>query len=157
MPIPNAFEPSWKFIWNEVVDVHAKWKIHEQLFAKGQKLLDLLMDTSSNFFAVVQDVLLLSVQLTISKLGDRPRMGGFENLNLAKPAEEAYASDSGENAGEKAAFRGRLTGRLAVFAEGSRNVRERRNKYLAHLGYDVALNTSTTPLLSVSRHEMRMP
>jgi hypothetical protein len=132
MAIPSALEETWKYLWSEVVMLHAQWKIHEQLFGKGEKRLRLLNECASNFFFLVQQTFLLEIQLAICKLGDPPRSMGFDNLTLARLILEVKASDQDSGSKKAAKFYGRLGRRLEVFKGRSKNIRERRNKDLAH-------------------------
>jgi hypothetical protein len=153
MPIPALVEPSWKFIWNQIAYLHFQWKIHEQLCGKGQKRMDLLAGDAHNFFGIIQQALLTEVQLTLSKLGDSARSHRFENMTLAKLVEEIQLIDPNPNA-EGAEFYERLAVCQADFADKSRKVRERRNKYLAHSDYDVALDLRLVPLETPTRAEI---
>jgi hypothetical protein len=137
-----------------VLDVHAKWKIHEQLFGSGQKRLDLLMRTSPNFFAIIQETLLISIQLTISKLGDPAKSGKFDNMTLAKLVAQVQEHDMEGDVGKKSIFNADIDTRLVEFGTASDKVRERRNKLLAHLDYGTALNLHPMPITGVTRKEI---
>jgi hypothetical protein len=153
MPIPPEVEPSWKFIWGQVVNMNGQWKMHEQLFGKGPKRMELLAKHASNFFAMVQQTFLLDVQLTLSKLGDPSQSGKFDNMTLAKLADEIR--EAAPNPSDEAiAFHQEMAACLSDFADKSKQVRERRNKYLAHLDYDVALDQLPIPLETPTRREI---
>jgi len=133
--------------------MHGQWKVHEQLFGKGKKRLDLLAQEASNFFSIVQQALLMDIQLTLSKLGDPGRSGKFENMTLEKLMEEIKDLDP-HPVPEALKFHKKLEACLADFADKSTKVRERRNKYLAHLDYDVALDLRPEPLETPTRTEI---
>jgi AbiU2 len=154
MAIPPALGASWKFIWNEVADVHALWKVHEQLFGKGEKRIDLLNACASNFFAVAQEAFLLAIQLKLSKLGDPAMTGKYDNMTLAKLSDEIKSTFAGKACPSSQKLSARLDTRLQDYASKSEKVRERRNKYFAHSDHATALNIRPVPLLTPTREEI---
>jgi hypothetical protein len=102
---------------------------------------------------IVQQALLLDVQLTLSKLGDAAQAGKFDNMSLAKLAEEIEQIDPSPGV-EAKGFHQKLIVCLADFADKSKLVRDRRNKFLAHLDYDVALDLRPKSLEGPTRSEI---
>jgi hypothetical protein len=154
MPIPPEIVPSWEFNWHQVVDAHTQWTLLEQLFGKSNKRMELLAGDASNFFAVVQRTFLLDIQLTLSKLGDAAKTGRFDNMTLAKLADEIEQLYPKPLVESTDWFLGQLAIRMAEFSRSSCKVRERRNKFLAHLDYSVALGTHPVTLETPTRKEI---
>jgi hypothetical protein len=151
MPIPAALEPSWKFIYNEVVDIHLHWKFFEQLFGRGQRRLDLLNECAPNFFYLVQDAMLLVIQLRLCKFGDPAATGKNQNMTLAKLRDEIQ-SQGDPDSGKMRIFITRLDACLADYGAKCGKVRIRRNKFLAHTDQLKAMNV--VPLLGPTRQEI---
>ncbi len=154
MPFSPALEASWKFIQNQVIDIHIHWKFHEQLFGRGQKRLDLINESAPNFFYLTQEALLLAIQLKLSKLGDPASMGRHENMTLAKLRDEILSECMSLASKSSEAFIARLDACLKDYGVKSEKARERRNKILAHTDHAAAMNKLVIPLLTPTRQEI---
>ena len=67
---------------DEIGWIHAKWQIFRQVYGKDKQRVDLLNEFAPVFFRICQDALLDDVLLSLSRLLDRPDMGGRKNLSL---------------------------------------------------------------------------
>lgn len=144
IPMPASIAEVYDKLRSEVTWLHGRWICYRQLFAHSQKRIDLLNETASTFFFVLQDVLLDEVQVTLSKLTDPAKSGKHENLSLNQL--QARLDTNADQA-------------LAATCSGILNkldpqcipLRTRRHKKLAHLDLAVALQKSAQPLPDVSR------
>jgi len=68
----------------EVSFLHAKWKIFNQLYGDNKDSIELLNEVSPNFFRIIQDTLVDSVIITLSRLTDpsTTRIGENSRENL---------------------------------------------------------------------------
>jgi hypothetical protein len=82
MAIPENLRPLWDVLYSDVVLLHARWMMYRQLFANGVQTIDVLNESASFFFFVVQQTFLADVHLVLSKLNDPPTTSGRQNLTL---------------------------------------------------------------------------
>ncbi len=144
----EAFGPSlgqlYQALEDDVIWMHAKWLEYRKLYAKSEKRIDLLNETTGFFFRVVQDVLWDDVLLHIARLTDPPKLRRFENLTLLRLPE---------------AFKDREVGpevrKLVDLAKSRAEfAREWRNRRIAHRDLPLALNLKAEPLPGVSRQHV---
>jgi hypothetical protein len=151
MPIPHQLQASWKFIEDQVIDVHMHWTFHEKLFNVGQKRFDLLNTAASNFFYLAQQNFLLAVLLKLCKLGDPASNGKFENMTLTKLRDEIKAEGGTQTSVPSKAAR--LDACLDDFGDKSAKIRVLRNKMLAHTDRQTAMQI--VPLIGPTRKEIQ--
>ncbi|HEY1091104.1 MAG TPA: hypothetical protein VGE47_08440, partial [Burkholderiaceae bacterium] len=144
IPMPTSVAEVYDKLRSEVTWLHGRWICYRQLFAHSQKRIDLLNESASTFFFIIQDVLLDEVQVSLSKLTDPAKSGKHENLSLEQlqtrleaPADQALAATCRA-----------LLDELHLQCDP---FRKRRHKRLAHLDLAVALRTPAQPLPDVSR------
>lgn len=142
--IPSNINEIYEQLKTEITWLHGRWIIYRQLFGTSEKRIDLLNNCASSFFYILQDVLIGEVQVSLSKLTDRARTGGFENLSLEQLQNRL------ETDGE------------ATLAQNNREIldelhiqcepfRTWRNKRLAHLDLSTAMRSSPNPLPGISQ------
>jgi hypothetical protein len=153
MRFPSAIAPTWNAIHNQVGLLHLQWKFQEQLFT-NDKRRELLDHVAGTFFALVLQNFLLEVQLAIAKLGDPAKQGKHRNMTLATLVAEIRDLYSEPYSPEVNRFLTHLETDLATFKASSEKVRDRRNKYLAHLDYQLALGTHPVPITTPTRDEI---
>jgi hypothetical protein len=145
--MPVELRPLWTPIYEEVVWLHARWKIYRQLFGKSTERIDLLNRSASFLFNVVQTVLLDDVQLTLCKLGDPAKTMGKKNMTLELMLDQVVAvSDK--------AFGAVLEANLADFREKCKLFKRRRNKRIAHYDFNTLVKRRASPLPVPSREEI---
>ncbi len=66
----------------EVVFLHARWQIYEQIYGISTDRIDLINKSASTFFYNLQFILLDDIELTISKLLDPAKQKSNKNLCL---------------------------------------------------------------------------
>ena len=151
--MPESIKDVFDELKNEILWLHAQWKIYRQLFAHSARRVDLLNRSARVFFIIVHATLLDEIQLSLGKLTDPARTGKHENLSLAQLQERV------ETLGDQA-----LSSQLnEILVElcGDRNnldkpgkckaIRIRRNKRLAHFDLDTSLQLDAEPLPGISR------
>jgi HEPN superfamily AbiU2-like protein len=145
MEMPPDLQATWNALYYEVIALHGRWIIYRQLYGTSAARVDLLNDCASNFFYVIQDVLLNDVQMTLSKLADPRETRGKKNLTL----ETLLAEVSTRHAAAPIA---KLREQLEDFQLRCEKVKHRRNKQIAH--YDLAAILSSSSIPGPSRQEI---
>ena len=129
---------------NEVFWVHTKWNQYRQLYARSSEQIDLLNQTASHFFGLIQDSLLEDVVLHLARLTDPLRSRGKDNLTLQRLP--ALISDE-----ELALEVSKLLDSVLTACGFARTWRNRR---LAHRDLALVLASPTDPLPGISRAEI---
>lgn len=127
--------------------MHGRWIIYRQLYGTSQEHIDILNRSASTFFNVIQKTMLHDVQLSLSKLGDPAGSGKRKNLTLAALVLEL--EDTGENL-----VVSKLVPLLKNFDDACKNLRHRRNKWIAHFDLETMLQSKVKPLEGPSRAEI---
>jgi hypothetical protein len=150
---PESINGIFDELKNEIMWLHAEWKIYRQLFAHNDKRIDLLNETAKDFFLVIHTVLINEIQLTLAKLCDTARTGKHENLSLAQLQERI------EGLGDQG-LSSRLNEILTKLCGDPkcpdkpgkcRAIRDRRHKRLAHFDLKTSIQPEADPLPGVSR------
>ncbi len=76
--------PFYNNLQNEVAWLHAKWLEYRKLFAHSPERIDLLNETASFLFGVVQEVMWEDILLSIARLTDPPKSAGKDNLTITR-------------------------------------------------------------------------
>jgi hypothetical protein len=136
--IPEEHREVFDAIGHEVTWLHAIWLNYRQLYAE-KETVDLLNTAAPAFARINQDALLDGVLLHLSRLTDPPSSGkGRDNLVLDRLKPLAKASGDPKLVAE-------LDSALAKVKTTCSDLREHRNKRIAHLDYNVALETAKLP------------
>ena len=144
---PVAIHDLWATLKAEVVWLHGRWIIYRQLHGTSQERVDVLNRSAATFFNVLQKILLHDVQLSLSKLGDPAGSGSRKNLTLAALVESL------EGAGESLVA-GKLRPLVATFDSTCKELRHRRNKWIAHFDLNMMLGSKVEALEGPSRTEI---
>src|SRR5258707_14167680 len=84
--LQRTMPPDLKLIFEslqeDVIWVHAKWKVFRQLFGTSEKRIAILNDFAPDFFQIVHDGLIYDILLTMSRLTDPAESFQKENLTL---------------------------------------------------------------------------
>jgi len=141
--IPTSIAEVYGPLSTEVTWLHGRWICYRQLFAGSAHRIDLLNECASNFFLIIQDVLIDEVQVCLSKLTDPATTGKHENLSFEQL--QARLEKYGD---AKLAANNRAT--LDALQLKAASFREWRNKQLAHLDLLTAMKSSLNPLPDIS-------
>jgi hypothetical protein len=118
-----------------------------QLFEATPERIAFLNDCAYTFFGMLQNVLLDDVQLGLSKLGDPSQIGRHRNLTLAT-LQESIATLN------EPVLTAQLAQALSTYQIKSADVRDRRNKRIAHLDFNTSMQKATGGLTTPSRREI---
>jgi hypothetical protein len=149
MSIPPQLKDVWDFLHAEVVWLHGRWEIYNQLYGESAARIDLLNRTAPTFFALLQGILLNDVQLTLSKLADPAATLKHPNLTLETLLQRVGKLPEPELAAQ-------LTPLLERYQTACASVKARRNKDIAHFDFatQIAPAQKATVLPGPSRAEI---
>jgi hypothetical protein len=119
-------------LWRQVAWLHLKWHEYVELFGTKESRIHLLNSAAPSFFRIVEDVLWDEILIHITRLTDSPAFGKRENLTIQRLAPLI-------DAGVASAF-----------------CRDWRNRRIAHMDLDLALNAKAEPLQPASRQKIRL-
>jgi hypothetical protein len=143
LTIPSGVAEVFEELRKEIIWLHARWILYNQLYGKSERRIYLLNESARTFFFVVQETFLADVHIALSKLSDPAATRGFDNLSLGQLQNridaECVSDLSDKTRPLPAAFRTRCA-----------SFRELRNKTLAHYDLDTALQKAT-PVPPTSR------
>ena len=141
---PEEISEIFEKLRTEIVWLHGRWIIFEQLYATSPERVDLLNETASSFFHILQTVLIDDVLMYIGRLTDKPETGrGGVNKNLSL-GQVILALDR-EQYPELLT---RLDAKLEQINTLSEEIRLQRDKKLAHYDMPIALKKTTTPTIT---------
>lgn len=131
----------------ELTWLHGRWKIYRQLYGTSSDRIDLLNNSAPTFFYFTQQIMINDIQVSLGRLTDPARMGKSENLSLEQLQERIDKFHCGE-------FSHNARGLLDAVHEICDQFRALRNKKLAHLDLDHALERSANPIPYASREQV---
>jgi len=142
--IPEELEDIFRKVEDQVKYLHARWIIYKQLFGTSKERVNLLNESASTFFGIIQNVLLDDIQLTLSKLADPAQTKkGEANLSL----EAIYKKIKGQKEGE---LHSKLKKILSNYRKKCEAFKKHRNKRIAHFDFETIRRKSKS-LPGVSR------
>lgn len=133
--LPPATKKLWDKINKEVLYLHSQWKIYRQLYGTSEARCNFLTKTAGTCFAVIQESIYRSVQLQLCAFSDaaggKNKSGSYENLSLKNlsTALETIAPNHPK-----------IETLIKSFCTSCEPIRERRNKFIAHLDKPTALH-----------------
>jgi hypothetical protein len=137
---------SYYVLYNDVVWLHMKWKEYRELYGESEARINLLNESASAFFYVVERVLWENILLHMCRLTDR------ETTNRSKNHTHTNLSlDYLANSIDVMPFKDMLKESLYKAEQDTSFARVWRNKRLAHRDLDHSLERSVEPLPPVSR------
>ena len=134
-------------IKQELNHIHYRWTLYRQMFGTNTNRIELINRASSNVFVEFQWLLIDYMVMSLSKLTDRARMRGNDNLSYHYLIEKIIKSERFELADE-------MQSELDELILACENFREIRNKRVAHNDLVVALDKDDSPLPGVSRADI---
>lgn len=144
--IPSDVKTIFEAVQEDVIWLHAKWKVFRQLFGTSEKRIAILNDFAPDFFQIVHDGLIYDILLTMSRLTDPAETSKKENLTLDRLL-LMLKRDECEDEDFVAGLERNLTS-LKDECQPFRNIRNRR---IAHSDLGTALDYHPNPLPGVSR------
>ncbi|KMQ49448.1 hypothetical protein CHISP_3643 [Chitinispirillum alkaliphilum] len=124
---------SWITIHDEVVRLHATWKLYSQLFRSGEENILILNKVAGITFKIIQATFYDDIVLTISRLTDRAQFGKLQNISLRHLLTFLDAAEENSNITQK------LTNMLQGLDIEVAIFKNYRNKALGHLDSDMCL------------------
>lgn len=131
--IPLEIAPVFDKLKSEIVWLHGRWIILEQLFGKSPERVDLLNEVASSYFYITQDVLVNDILITISRLTDKSSIKRNENLSLGQLI---YRLDQDKKYLDLVT---QLKNQFEVIKSITGPIRTYRDKKLAHNDFNIAL------------------
>ena len=145
MPIPTQISSTWEFLNGEVIWLHGRWSVYQQLFGTSERRIGYLNQVAPTFFCTLQVVLLDEVQLTLSRLADPASSGRRTNLTLKSLAIEIQQIP-------EPALHADVIAALEAYRNKCERIIMRRNRRIAH--YDRPTHVSAGDLPGASREEI---
>jgi len=142
--MPSELLQVYDSLWQEVANLHSRWKIFSQLFAVSEERVDLLREMAPSFFGVLHDTFRDDILMALSRITDPSRTGKKENLSLVLLVERIDASKYPEIRKEADILVAAILTHCAPF-------RDLRNRNLAHKDLPSVLRYHTNPLPGISR------
>jgi hypothetical protein len=113
-------------IRQDLIRLYANWQIFRQLFATSDERYEILNGTAPGFFKLIQDALVDNAVIGISRLTDPSRHASLERLVIALKNQIHHTTYE------------TLQERVASLRAKSEDIREHRDKRVAHRGRDVS-------------------
>jgi len=133
--MPQAIDELFEFLRREVVWLHGRWIVFEQLYNKSADRVELLNEAASTFFYLLQHMMLDDLQLSLSKLTDPAKKNGsLQQLQrrLKKHGDPKLSADADKV--------------LQKLIEAATPFRTWRDKQIAHYDLGVALQQHVQPM-----------
>lgn len=146
--IPKDTADQFEAAKQQVITMHAKWKLLEQLFAKSKERSDFLSRTGAGFFAFVQDSMINDIVIALGRLLEKPKVKGNHNLVLER-IRELISEPENEDLLHV------LDAHLSKAREAYQAVRQYRDKRLAHNDLTTILNEKPTHMKPPAVRDMK--
>ena len=130
--LPIEITEVFNNLQKEIVWLHGRWIIFEQLYSKSEKTVELLNTTAASYFYVTQKSLYYDILMSLSRILDEPHFGKDENLSL-EIIIELLDKEKFSNLVDK------LREILKKIERQKTVLKKYRNKVVAHKDLDVAL------------------
>ncbi len=131
-------------LWQQIAWLHSKWHEYVEMFGTKPSRVDLLNRAAPKFFRDVQDCLWHETLMHIARLTDPPRSAGKANLTIQNLPD--LTRTHAERSSIKAAVDAAVT--------KSQFARDWRNRHIAHMDLDLALDRKATPLATARRSQV---
>lgn len=142
--LPQTLSKSFKKLWQDVVNLHAKWNLFQQLYGE-QESVAVLKETAPWAFRTFQLVLLDDILLSICRLTDPAQQGGNTNLTLAQLIDCIDPDKHGE-------FKQKVSEAYSLMADSFTFARGHRNRRIAHT--DLATYNQPKPLPDIDHQKI---
>lgn len=128
-------------LWQDVNTLHIEWKEYVELYGTTPSRIDMLNETASQFFYIVEKSLWNTILIHITRLTDPPQFRNRKNLSLEQLS--VLLSDH--------KLKSKLATNIKEAIEKSKFCRDWRNRLIAHNDYELALLDTAKPLDLASR------
>lgn len=128
-------------LWQDVNRLHIEWKEYVELYGTKPSRIDMLNETASQFFYIVEKSLWNTILIHITRLTDPPQSMNRKNLSLQQ-FPELLCDDK---------LKSELSINIKEAIEKSKFCRDWRNRRIAHNDYELALYNTAKPLEMASR------
>lgn len=132
-------------LWQEVAWLYTNWGEYVALYGTKPSRIELMNQSAPRFFRVVQDSLWEETLMHIARLTDPPKTAGKENLSIQRILVEV--SDE--------ALRQTLEAKIETAKSQSEFCRDWRNRRIAHLDLQLAIEEGINPLQPASRKAVK--
>jgi AbiU2 len=137
----------FKTLQNDLINLHAYWKVYRQLFARSEKRIDLLNESGSLVFNIVQHLFLNEITLSICRFTDPAK------TKIKKEEKENHTLERLIQITDE--YNKKLAVELSSTYEGIKKsvvpFRRCRNKSIAHSDLLTKLKMEENPLPGISR------
>jgi len=140
----------YESINNEILNLHYRWKVFRNVYAKNEEQIILINKIDSEFFGIVQEVYQDSIVLYLSRLTDKEKMG-WNNRNLSL---YTFINDIEKDIDNLT--KSKMVEKLKKIEVLVKKIRTQRSKMIAHLDYDCALNVQKAKTLGISRKDIEL-
>lgn len=144
--IPASIKVVFDQLSDEVMWMHTKWVNHTQLFRSSEKRRKMLTECASTFFFIVHNVLIDDAIMSLSKLTEPAGSGNRRRLSFARLQKEVRNNGDRKLADE-------LSRIVQKLDEKGQLIRAHRNKRIAHLDLQTAINKVKLDKISVEMIE----
>lgn len=134
----------YHLLWNQCALLHVHWDEYVALFGKDQEQFDVMNGVAPGFFKSVQDALWESILLHLCRFADPAVVGGRKTLSL-DALRKCKASET-------------ITGLPKLVGDARTKIefaRDWRNRSLAHLDLNFALEAAAQPLAPATRTHVK--
>lgn len=132
-------------LWNEVAWLYKEWSEFVELFGTKPSRIELLNETASLFFKIVQASLWEGTLLHIARLTDPPISAGKQNLTIKRLPNLIQVPE----------VAAKVTKLIEVAVEKAKFCRDWRNRYIAHCDLQLAIDEGAKPLTPVSKMQVK--
>jgi hypothetical protein len=129
---PEESGEIYKKLQSEIMWLHARWIIFEQLFTNSEERVEMLNETASSYFFITQHALFNDILLFLSRILDKSKLGKDENLSLEQLITHIDKDKYPD-------LESKMRELLEKIHSLSVSLKTYRNKKLAHYDLDVAL------------------
>ncbi len=137
-------DPVYHALYNQAVWLHVKWKQYVHLFGTSPERIDLLNQSASYFFRVIELTLWQDTLLHLARLTDPPQTGRWDNLTIRRLPNLVGAGT----------LKVDLQELIAAADAATEFARDWRNRRIAHRDLKLALQDGAQPLAPASREQV---
>lgn len=132
-------------LWQEVAWLYTKWGEYVALYGTKPGRIELMNKSAPRFFRIVQDSLWEETLMHIARLTDPPKTAGKENLSIQRILVEV--SDE--------TLKKTLEVKIETAKSQSEFCRDWRNRRIAHIDLQLAIEKGINPLQPASRRAVK--
>jgi hypothetical protein len=132
---------------NEIIWLTLRWIEFKELYGTKESRIELMNEVAPFFFFTIQKVLRENLMLGISRITDPPKSNGKKNASIR--AIQKFIQDD--------CFKEELEKDIQDIIENATFCRDWRNRWIAHLDYELAINNQNAkPLESATRRKLKL-